>query len=165
MACRGVLFAITPEEAQRLQAASGNDEAVLNIVQEEIEQAWDEAHLCETDKAWDAIHRCLGNGTLARGKGPFSLCILGGEQLHKDPSYIISLLTPEQVKQVAKALLPLDKPWLRERYFKINPADYALPGQLCEEDFEYTWAYFEDVREFYEKAAAANRWSIFTVDQ
>jgi len=109
MACRGVLFAITQEEAQRLRAAAGNDEAVLNIVQEEIEQAWDEAHLCETDKAWDAIHRCLGNGTLARGKGPLSLCILGGQQLHRDPNYIISLLTPEQVKAVANALRPLDK--------------------------------------------------------
>jgi len=50
-------------------------------------------------------------------------------------------------------------------------ADIAVIGidpevkQLCEQDFEYTWAYFEGVREFYEKAAAENRWSIFTVDQ
>jgi hypothetical protein len=136
MACRGVLFAITQEEAHRLRAARGNDEAVLNIVQEEIEEAWDEAHLCQTDKAWDAIHRCLGDGTLAGSKEPLELCILGGEQLHEDSSYVISLLTPEQVKLVANALRPLDKPWLRERYFKIDPAD-AVSGQLNEEDFEY----------------------------
>jgi len=163
MACRGVLFAITQEEAQRLQAACGNDTAVLSIVQDEIEEAWDETHLCQTDKAWDAIHRCLDDGTLATGKSLLTLCILGGEQLHKGDSYIVSLLTAERVKQVAKALGPLDEAWLRDRYFQIDPNDYAL--QLCEQDFEYTWAYFEGVREFYEKAAAENRWTIFTVDQ
>lgn len=165
MACRGVLFAITQEEAQRLRAARGNDVSVLSIVQDEIEDAWDQAHLCETDKAWDAIHRCLGDGTLAAGDGPLSLCILGGEQLHEGDDYIVSLLTPDQVARVANALRPLDKPWLRQRYFKIDPADYGAPGQLNEEDFEYTWENLNDVRQFYEKAAADDRWTIFTVDQ
>jgi len=165
MACRGVLFAITEEQANQLQAARGNDALVLSIVQDEIEEAWDEAHLCQTDKAWDAMHRCLGDGTLRSGKDPLSLCILGGLQLHEDESYIISLLTPVQVKQVAEALRPVNKEWLRAAYFKIEPKDYAAPGRLCEEDFEYTWAYFEGVREFYQKAAEEGRWSIFTVDQ
>jgi hypothetical protein len=165
MACRGVLFAITREQAQHLLAARRNDASVLGIVQDEIEQAWDEAHLCQTDKAWDAIHRCLGDGTLTSNKNPRSLCILGGEQLHEGDSYIVSLLKPEQVKQVAEVLRLLDKQWFRAAYFKINPADYAVPGQLNEQDFEYTWAYFEGVREFYEKAAGEGRWSIFTMDQ
>lgn len=165
MACRGVLFAITQEQAHRLRAARVNDALVLSIVQDEIEEGWDEAHLCQTDKAWDAIHRCLGDGTLKSGQDPLSLCILGGEQLHGDRSYIVSLLTPEQVNSVAEAARPLDKSWFREAYFRIDPADYAVPGQLNEEDFEYTWAYFESVREFYEKAAAETRWTIFTVDQ
>ena len=165
MACRGVLFAITQEQAQRLQAARGDDEKVLGIVQDEIEQAWDEAHLCQTDKAWDAIHRCLGDGTLRSGNDPLNLCILGGEQLHAGDSYIISLLTPEQVKLVADALRPVDQEWMRTAYFNIDPADYGVPDQLNEQDSEYTWAYFEDVREFYKKAAAEGRWSIFTVDQ
>src|SRR5262249_20461400 len=144
MACRGVLFAITQDQARQLQAASGNDGLVLSIVQEEIEEAWDEAHLCQTDKAWDAIHRCLGDGTLQSGKDPLSLCILGGEQLHRDESYIVSLLTPAQVQQVAEALRPLDQPWFRVAYFKIDPA-YAGPGSLNEQDFAYTWQYFEAV--------------------
>jgi hypothetical protein len=45
MACRGVLFAITQEQAQQLQAARGDDASVLNMVQEEIEAAWDAEHL------------------------------------------------------------------------------------------------------------------------
>jgi hypothetical protein len=100
MACRGVLFAIIEAEAQKLKSARGNDTEVLSIVQDEIEADWDEAHLCQTDKAWDAIHRCLGDGTLQNGEGPLSLCILGGEQLHNDSSYIVSLLAPEQVKSL-----------------------------------------------------------------
>ena len=58
MACRGVLFALTDEEVARLRGAKSDDE-VLGIVQDEIEQRWDQEHLEECDKAWDAIHRCL----------------------------------------------------------------------------------------------------------
>ena len=37
---------------------------MLDIVQEEIEEPWDEEWLLEMDKAWDAIHRCLTDGRL-----------------------------------------------------------------------------------------------------
>src|SRR5437588_7482753 len=67
MACRGVLFAITNGQAEELRAARGDDSTILSIVQDEIEEAWDEEHLCQTDKAWDAIHRCLADGTLGNG--------------------------------------------------------------------------------------------------
>src|SRR5205807_3702890 len=76
MACRGVLFAITNEQAEELRAARGDDSTILSIVQDEIEEAWDEEHLCQTDKAWDAIHRCLADGTLGNGNNVLSLCIL-----------------------------------------------------------------------------------------
>ena len=164
MACRGV-FEITEDQARQLRAARGDDGAVLSIVQDVIEQAWNEAHLCQTDKAWDAIHRCLTDGTLNGDHAPLGWCILGGEQLHQDASYIVSLLTPEQVQQVAEALRPLTKEWMRTRYFKIDPAGYGTTGMLNDEDFEYTWAWFEAVRDYYAKAAAEGRWSIFTVDQ
>lgn len=52
MGCRGVHFAITDEQAQRLLAAEDqdSDDAVLAII-EEIEEAWDEEFTAETDKA------------------------------------------------------------------------------------------------------------------
>jgi hypothetical protein len=156
MGCRGVLFAITKEEAERLRSARGNDADVLSIVQDEIEEAWDESFLCETDKAWDAIHRCLTNRKLSfdQSEFPRNLCILGGEQLHAGGDYIISLLTPAQVKEVADAL---------QQYLKIDQQEYGFT--FGEEDFDYTWDYFERVRDFYLKAASENRWTIFTVDQ
>lgn len=165
MACRGVHFAITNEEAQRLRTAAGNDAQVLSIVQDEIEEAWDEEHLCQTDKAWDAIHRCLTDGTLKNDKKsyPLNLCILGGEQLHRGDGYIISLVAPEDVKQVSNALEPITKEWLHSKYLAIDAKEYGL--NLDEQDFEYTWDYFEGVREFYQKSANEGRWVIFSVDQ
>jgi hypothetical protein len=121
--------------------------------------------LCQSDKAWDAIHRCLTNGTLNidQDSHPLSLCILGGEQLHKGDSYIVSMVSPGEVKQVAAALQPLKKDWFRTRYFAIDPKDYG--PNFDEQDFEYTWDYFEGVRDFYQKAAVEGRWVIFSVDQ
>jgi hypothetical protein len=165
MACRGVLFAITAEEADRLKAAQGDDAKVLSIVQDEIEAAWDGEHLCETDKAWDSIHRCLTDGKLGFGRVeyPRNLCILGGEQLHNGDDYIVSLLSPDQVKAVSEALKPITQQWLRARYLEIDPEEYGFT--LSDEDFDYTWHWFEGVRQFYQKAASDGRWTIFTVDQ
>ena len=168
MACRGVHFAIPDEEAQRLIAAVGNDERVVYIVQEEIEQKWDEAHLCQSDKAWDAMHRCLSDGTLQLNCGSYPLthCVLGGEQLHEGDDYIVSFVTAKQVSDVAQALLSLTKEWFRERYFAIDQNDYGMPpGFDYELDFEYTWGYFEEVRNFYQKAANEGRAVIFSADQ
>jgi len=58
VACRGVHFAITESDAARLLGAP-DDTRVLEIIQDEIEEQWDEEWLYQTDKAWDAIHRCL----------------------------------------------------------------------------------------------------------
>jgi len=50
MACRGVFFALTAKDVKRLLAAESDDD-VLEIVEEEIEERWDEDWLQETDKA------------------------------------------------------------------------------------------------------------------
>lgn len=165
MACRGVLFAITAEQARRLKAAQGDDAKILSLIQDEIEEAWDKEHLCETDKAWDAIHRCLTNGKLGfeRVEYPRNLCILGGEQMHGGDDYIVSLLSPGQVKEVSEALSPITQEWLRARYLAIDPEEYGMPHG--DDDFAYTWDWFQGVRGFYQKAASDGRWTIFTVDQ
>jgi hypothetical protein len=36
---------------------------------------------------------------------------------------------------------------------------------LSEEDLDYTWDWFQEVRELYVRAAAAGRWMLFTADQ
>jgi uncharacterized protein DUF1877 len=161
MACRGVLFAISDEDLAKLLRAL-TDEEILTIVQEDIENRWEESWLCELDKAWDAIHRCLTDGKIGfdNGEYPYNRCVLGGQQLHRSNSYIVSLKTPPEVTDLANALRSIDQTGLRPA---IDPTDYGL--NLSEEDFEYTWEYFRDLPDFYGKAAVAGRHVIFTVDQ
>jgi len=164
MACRGVHFAITSADANRLLAASSEDE-VLRIIQDDIEEKWDEEWLYESDKAWDAIHRCLTDGTLNPTSGvyPLKLAILNGHRIDAGPNYIVSLTTPDQAKDVAASLAELSQASLRERYDALDPDDYYL-GKSSD-DFLYTWEYFDGLAGFFQRAADARRHVIFTVDQ
>jgi len=93
----------------------------------------------QTDKGWAGIHRCLTDGRLAYDNGTDLLraCVLGGEHLYKGDDFVVSLLTPEQVGDVATVLAPIDKASLHTGYKLIDPADYGAPlsegmsGILC----------------------------------
>jgi hypothetical protein len=164
VACRGVFFALTGSQAAALAATRDDTEVRAFIA--EVEEAWDEDWLCEVDKAWDAMHRCLADGTLAlgrRGGGPLALTVLGGGQHYEGGEYVVAHVLPEEVAAAAQALNTVDEQWLRQRYDAIDPDDYQ--GVLDDEDFEYTWYYLQDTREFYKRAAAAGRSVLFTVDQ
>jgi hypothetical protein len=146
-----------------LLAATG-DGALMEIL-EDIEEAWDEERLAESDKAWDAIHRCLTDGSLLyeSGEYPLNHVVCGGRQLHDGDDYTVSLVAPDQVRDVAAALAPVTKEWLRERYFSLlSPDDYA--GSIDDEDFDYTWDWFTRIRDLYRKAVREGRAVVFTVD-
>ena len=163
MAGRGVHFALSLDQLSQVLVARG-DEAVMSLI-ESIEEEWNKDYLAESDKAWDAIHRCLTDGSLLYESGDYPLnhTICGGRQLIEGEDYTVSLVTPEQVRDVASALQPVDKAWMKERYFALlKPDDYG--AEIGEEDFEYTWDWFENVRELYVKAAKLDRAVIFTVD-
>jgi hypothetical protein len=165
MACRGVHFAIEPLVMNRLIDAKSDAAAVLDIVQQEMEQPWEESWLHETDKSWDALQRCLSDGTLnipARFT-PLPAAVLGGEHLYAGDDYVISLVRPELVRSVADALAIVTKEWLRKRYDALSPRDYD--GDIGDEDFEYTWNWFQGLPELFERAARAGRAVVFTVDQ
>ncbi len=162
MACRGVHFALTPQEEAAL-LESRSDEDTLHVVREQIEEEWDEARLCESDKAWDAIHRCLVGGPLADDGSILSTCVLGGRQLHQGDAFFLSYVSASEVLQVADALESIDKPAMYARYAEISRHGYD--GPHGEEDFEYTWSYFESLREFYREAARHGRSVLFSVDQ
>lgn len=163
MSCRGVLFAIEPSESQKLKKFK-NDEELVEYIQENIEEEWDEDWLCETDLAWDAIHRCFADGTLELfgGKPPLNSIIFGGEILNTEPDYFVSLKNNDLVKEIAKEITSISKEKLQDLYYKIAD-DYA--EEPNEQDFEYTWDCFEGIKEFYVKVAKSKRDVIFTVDQ
>lgn len=167
MSCRGVHFALSEEEVQKLRSFE-DEEDRLEYVTDVIEEAYFTARpeqTQETDKAWDAIHRCLTDGRLGFDNGslPLSHVILGGEQLYSGSDYILSLKMPDEVIEIAEALKRITKQFMVERYNRINPRDYGMA--LSEEDREYTWEWFEPLVEFYGRAARDRRYVLFTVDQ
>ena len=163
MACRGVFFAITPAQAEALESAEDDDDLMALV--EEIEEAWEADNVAECDKAWDAMHRSLTDGQLEYGNGPhpLSLCVLGPNQLYEGDDYIVSLVSPSQVVEVSTALQAITVEWFREQYRTVVPHDYA--PEYGDDDMEYTWEWFQGVRELYAKAAARGRAIVFTVDQ
>lgn len=164
MGSLGVLFAIDDDVAGRLRRAVGDDEAVMEIV-EEIEESWDRGSLGETDKAWDAIHRALTDGGLewANGDYPLNHAILGGLLVTSGEEYIAVLKSPDQVRDVALAIGVIDDDAMAERYTTIVPSDYA--PEYGDDDREYTVGWFGNVRDLFRNAADSGRWVLFTVDQ
>lgn len=164
MACRGVHFAISESQYQRLISAK-SDEALIEIIQEDIEEKWDKEWLHETDKAWDAIHRCLTDGKLEweNGEFPLKAAIVGGELLHKGDDYIVSVVSPDKVLSVAEALQDVGEAELKNGYDKIEQSDYD--GEIGKEDFEYTLDWFKGLPDLFSRAANAGRAVVFSVDQ
>jgi hypothetical protein len=163
MSCLGVHFALTGKQATCLLSAH-SDEQVLTIVKDDIEREWDEEWLLETGHAWDAIHRCLTDGSLAVNHAtPLSRCILGGRQLYHAGDYIISFLPPAEASQVYQAMAEIDQEWFREKYFALDQAQTGY--EVDEDDFEVTFGYFGELKQFFQKTAESGRAVIFTVDQ
>jgi hypothetical protein len=167
MSCLGVHFALTKDETAHLRSLP-DEQARLDHLIEVIETLYFEQHpdlKAESDKAWDAMHRTLADGELSwdGGEYPFGHVVLAGELLYSQPDYIISLKTPQQVRDIAAALPAITEAEFRRRYFAIDADSYGFP--LTEEDFGYTWDWFQGVRELYQRAAAEGRFVLFTVDQ
>lgn len=167
MSCRGVHFALTEEEIARLRSFADDKERLCHLM-EVIETQYfsgDRRFVGESDKAWDAMHRVLTDGSLDPdgGQYPLNRTVLGGESLYAAADYILSLKTPQEVRDIAAALLAITEADFRQRYFAIDVESYAV--SLSEDDLEYTWEWFQDVRDFYTRAASAGRHVLFTVDQ
>jgi hypothetical protein len=163
MGALGVHFALADADARRLLDAADPD-AVLAVV-DEIEERGEEAWLVQSDKAWDAMHRSLSNGTLYHDEGeyPLNRTVLGGKHLYDGDDYVVSYVAPNEVKDVAAALAVITEADFRKRYDAIDADEYD--GAHGQEDFDFTWRAFVDVRALFKKAADAGRSVVFTVDQ
>lgn len=169
MSCLGVHFALSNEDVALLKGLE-SEEARLEHLQEVLEEEYmsddgPDAMYAENDKAWDAMHRVLADGRLTwdGGSYPLNHTVLAGELLYTGSDYIMSLKSPEQVKDIAAALKTVDLETFSVRYREIDAEDYGFP--LTDEDLEYTWEWFQGVRDLYGRAAAANRAVLFTADQ
>jgi hypothetical protein len=163
MAGLGVCFALS--EAQLGAILGRADQDDLRAQVDVLEDAWDEAWTQELDEAWDGIHRCLSDGTLEPGGGdpPLKWAVFGGEDLSGDPDWHAMLVRPAQTKQVAEALDGINEQWWRDRYATLAEQGYRPHDE--EDDCEYTWDWFLELRELYRVAAEAGRAVLFTVDR
>jgi hypothetical protein len=165
MAARGVHFALTAEDEQKLLACPADQRP--DLISNDIETGYFEHArdwLCETDKAWDAIHRAFNASDLDyEYRSPLHGVILGGEPLYFKDDYIISLKSVERVCEIARALNTVNEASFRPLYFAIDPkkAGFAID----DEDFVYTWGWLKDLVPFYLRSAEAGRSVIFTADQ
>lgn len=167
MGCLGVHFALTEDEANHLRALP-DDQSRRDHVMNEIEERYfaeAKQYVAESDKAWDAMHRVLSDGKLDWDGGTYPLnhVVLGGECLYEDDDYILSMKTPAQVRDIASALASITEHSFRANYLAIDPDSYGFPKD--DTDCDYTWGWFETVRELYQRAAAEGRWVLFTADQ
>ncbi len=67
------------------------------------------------------------------------------------------------MKDVAAAIASITEEQFKERYNSIDPDEYGF--DLTDEDFQYTWEWFQEVRTLYQTATAENRHVLFTADQ
>jgi hypothetical protein len=75
---------------------------------------------------------------------------------------VLSDLYPKEVKEVAAALKPISKSWMRSQDNTIDPEEYSRP--LSEEDFEYPWHWLLPLRSFYARAAREDRAVVFKAE-
>ncbi len=159
----GVFFALSDDVFDALTGREDQDDLRAQV--DDLEDAWDETWTQEIDEAWDGIHRCLTDGTLdpSGGTTPLKWAVLGGEDLSGDPDWFAGLVRAPQVQKVAEAMAPLDEAWWRDRYAAMARQGYEPRDD--EDDCEYTWDWFLELREFYRAAAEAGRAVLFTVER
>jgi hypothetical protein len=112
------------------------------------------------DKAWPAIHAALSDGTLFGdgGEYPLDMAILGDHLVYRSAAGdFIYLKRPEEVAAIARSLRAVGRRRFEARFRQLPPAVedtgnedvvYAV-GRL-----DYVWPYYEDMRRFYQRAAA-----------
>ncbi len=167
MGCLGVHLALSDAEVQQLRSLPSERE-LLDYVIDDLEETYftdHEKYLAESDKAWDAMHRALTDGELTwdGGEYPLNHVVLGGELLYTEPDYIVSLKSPDQVRDIASVLPGINEEEFRRRYFAIEPEVYGFP--VNEQDFTYIWGWFQNVRQLYTDAAAECAYILFLASQ
>ena len=151
MGCLGVHFALTAEEVAQLRSFDDEQER-LSHLQEVIEEHYcenEQQFSAESDKAWDAMHRVLADGELTweGGRYPLNHVVLAGELLYTEADYIMSLKTPEQVRDAAAALPEISEAEFRRRWFATDAKSYDI--SLTKARRQYTWHWFQEVRNLF----------------
>jgi hypothetical protein len=170
VACRGVLYAISADDAQTLLTVAAEAASEHEVVDAASEDDRDEASRRALDKAWYGIDCCLHHlveelhdPALAAGA---DRCALGGRPLTDGEDWIVTLWQPAKVRAAVPILAAVTEATMRRAYTAWDAEETReYPEYGDEEDFQYVWAYFQDAREFAAEAAGAGRAVLFIADQ
>jgi hypothetical protein len=126
------------------------DDAVWDLASEIGEQLH-----CYMDKAWQIIHQCFcDERTQGGGRYPLTEAILGEEPIAEtEAADYVYLKRPQEVLDIANALALLSEAKLREEWAALVKH---------KDDLGYALAYFEDMKDFYLRAAAGGWAVVFT---
>ncbi len=183
MAARGTFYGLTKKEFDELTALPEEHRPLFLCDTLYDRPDFDiDANSQDVDKAWDALHRCLGElppdkalyeiddsyrvtwiDLTKFGSHPLNCAVLGGTRLYEsDNAWLVHLVEPGAVAQIAEALRPIERDEIARRYAQY--CDRVWP-EFGEDDLEYTWEYFQLMREFYQRMAEGGRWVVFVADQ
>jgi hypothetical protein len=110
-------------------ASPGELRAFIDLLDDRFRELQADAWALMTDQAWHLIHRCLTDGTLDGGWTAGHMCVLGPTDAYwigrEDGvvDWIVNLLDPDEVREVAAFVVGMDGAELRRRYGAINPAE------------------------------------------
>jgi hypothetical protein len=147
---------ISPEDADHFtEAWLAGDDAVNELLEPLLGS--NGASELDLDKLWEPIHRCLTGDyapahelNFAAGEPPLNLAVLGGEQLLEDGYRSLSLISAEEVPQVAAALASVSKDSFRSRFMALPHNQYhEVTDEMC----EWVWEHVEKLAKFYASAA------------
>jgi hypothetical protein len=115
---------------------------------------------CTVEKSWHAIEFILDR-LIASGRIPYVSPLVGGAETGTGFHYgACWYRTPEEVRDVAGALAGLSKTDFRNGYDPARMHEEGVYPNIWDEpdaeaNFEYVWAWFKDMVEFYQQAAQA----------
>ncbi|MDR0233908.1 MAG: YfbM family protein [Zoogloeaceae bacterium] len=172
MSCLGVCFALEEGMVDKLKSVKRAE--LVGLIKEEIETDFFENKrelMAEFGKSWYAIQLAFsGNCNDLRSKkceSPLSYLICGSQVLYGDKEdeegYIVTLKTPQEVRDIYNALTVLTESAFKEKYHAIDEKVYDY--SLSEEDFEYTWGWLMESIPFWQTASENGLYVIFTADQ
>ena len=153
MAGRGSFQAIAPGDATRLLSLRDGER-------------WDFAageaaarFVARMDKLWAPIHCALSDGTIDGDLGEPPLCnaVLGDHLVYESRwGDYVYLKYPAEVVEIAGGLAALSRDEFAEKWEAVhpNPDADALGLSLTREEAESVWPCVEEMRAFYQRAAA-----------
>src|SRR5258708_6745932 len=85
------------------------------------------------------------------------------ELLYTQSDHILVLKTPQQVRDIAATMIGIQKGHLQQGYSLITAEN--CDWERSENDWEYTWSWFFQLPAFFERAANAGRYVVFSATQ